>query len=117
MVTNLNAHWRVESRQSGVHTSQHWLSVQKLRMDCDVTEQAKSFCMEAEWNARTSPSLIVISKIKALNMAYALHPGHCAYCEVSYLVSYSKGQTSITILTMSHIQQFESWKMIQCIRK
>lgn len=42
MVTNLNAHWRVESRQSSIHTSQHGLSMQ-VRMDCDVIEQAKGF--------------------------------------------------------------------------
>lgn len=69
MAMNLNGHWCVESQQSGVRTSQLGLSMQKVRTDCDVLEQAKGFCVEAEWNARTSPSLIVILKIKAIDMA------------------------------------------------
>lgn len=63
MATHLNAHWRVESRQSCIHPSLRGLR----RLEWTVMS-LKGFCMEAEWNARTPPSLIVILEIKAIGI-------------------------------------------------
>ncbi len=69
MAMNLNARWCVESQQLGfIPHSTGWVC-RSLEWTVMSTEQTKGFCMEAERNARTLPSLIVILKIKAVDMA------------------------------------------------